>query len=97
MAVFKGATMRSVFVIVCILLASTSFAWDGYDSENGSSVEIEKGNLVRSGQEIEVYDYNTGEYNDVEVQSIRGNGSTVEVEVYDYSTGEYRTFEMDKE
>ena len=72
-----------------------AFAWSGYDSGKGSHGEIEKGNLVRSGQDIEIYDYGTGEYKEVEVQSIRQSGSSVEVEVYDYQTGEYRRLEMD--
>lgn len=71
------------------------FAWDGYDYEKGSYIEIGKSNLVRSGKDIEIYDYGTGEYKDVEVESIKRYGSSVEVEVYDYSTGEYRTFEME--
>ena len=70
-------------------------AWDGYDYESGSYVEIESGNLVRPGEDIEIYDYGTGEYKNVEVESISGSGSGTEVEVYDYDTGEYRTLEME--
>ena len=70
-------------------------AWDGYDYDSGSFVEIEEGNLVREGLDIEIYDYNDGTYKDVEVESISDYGGTVEVEVYDYDTGEYRTFEME--
>ena len=72
-----------------------AYAWDGYDYESGSYIEINKGNLVRPGRDIEIYDYSSGEYKDVEVQSITGYGSSKELEVYDYDTGEYRTFEMD--
>lgn len=70
-------------------------AWDGYDHEKGTYIEIDKGNLVRPGKDIEIYDYSTGQYKDVEVQSIRGSGSNTEVEVYDYSTGEFRTLDME--
>ncbi len=70
-------------------------AWDGYDYENGTSVEIEKGNLVRPGQEIEFYDYDKGEYRYGDVDSIQRNGSSVDVEVYDQDMGETRTFEME--
>jgi hypothetical protein len=70
-------------------------AWDGYDWERGSDVEIDEGNLVRPGHEIEIYDYGTGEYHSVEVQSIDDNGSGIEVEVYDYGTGEYRILDME--
>ena len=72
-----------------------SHAWDGYDYESCSYVEIEKGNLVRPGQDIEVYDYGTGEYKDMEVQSIDSYGSSTEVKVYDNDTGEYRTLDME--
>ncbi|HCF9249932.1 TPA: DUF5334 family protein [Pseudomonas aeruginosa] len=39
-------------------------AWDGYDYQNSTDVEIEKGNLARRGQEIDFYDYDydSGEY-----------------------------------
>lgn len=70
-------------------------AWDGYDYSNGTYVEIDKGNLVREGEDIEIYDYNAGEYRNVEVQNIDRYGSLIEVEIYDYDSGEYRTLEMD--
>ncbi len=79
--------------VFCSVLPA--FSWDGVDSSSGADVEIGKGNLVRPGRNIEVYDYGSGEYRDVEVQSIRRYGGSVEVEVYDNDSGEYRTFEMD--
>ncbi len=74
---------------------SPAAAWDGVDAQTGASVEIGKGNLVRSGQDIEIYDSGAGEYRDVEVQSIQRYGGSVEVEVYDSESGEYRTLEME--
>ena len=56
---------------------------------------IEKGSLVRSGRSIEVYDYEKGQYLDVDVEDITRRGNGVEVEVYDSGTGEYRTYEFD--
>jgi len=87
--------MKYLNVLLIALVSLAAEAWDGYDYETGSYVEIEKGNLVRPGRDIEIYDYGTGEYRDVEVQSITGSGSGAEVEVYDYNTGEYRTFDME--
>lgn len=84
------------FITAFLLVVSfNSYAWDGYDYETGTYVEIDKGNLVRSGEEIEVYDYDKGEYNYYEVESITGNGSGAELEIYDYETGEYRILDMD--
>ncbi len=87
--------MKVIVAFLALTLSTIACAWDGYDYESGSNVEIDKGNLVRPGQDIEVYDYDTGDYRDVEVQSIRGSGSGTEVEVYDYDTGEYRTLDME--
>ena len=87
--------MKKSICFVC-LFAAACLAWDGYDWDSGSYVEIGKGNLVRSGRDIEIYDYGDGRYKDVEVQSIRKTYSgKVEVEVYDPQRGETRTLEMD--
>jgi hypothetical protein len=88
--------MKQILAISLFVLATTSYAWDGYDYDKGSYVEIEKGNLVRPGEEIEYYDYGSGEYKYGDVESIDSYGSSVEVEVYDSDTGEYRTFDMDR-
>jgi hypothetical protein len=81
--------------LAVLLLPLSAWAWDGYDYESGTSVEIDKGNLVRRGKEIEFYDYNAGEYRTGEIESIRRSGRSVEVEVLDNETGEIRTFDMD--
>lgn len=88
--------MRASLFLVALLVSAPALSWDGYDYDTGSSVEIEKGNLVRRGKEIEYYDYGTGQYRTGEVQSVRSRGRGAEVEVYDYGTGETRTFDMDR-
>lgn len=88
--------MKKLFTLIFVLLAPTpSYSWDGYDHDSGNYIEIEEDNLVRSGNDIEIYDYEDNSYKDVEVQDIQEYGNSVELEVYDYDTGEYRTFEMD--
>ena len=69
-------------------------AWDGTNTTTGSSVEIERGQLVRSGRTIEVYDSSEG-YKEYDVDSIRRSGGTVEIEATDSTTGESTTLEMD--
>jgi hypothetical protein len=88
-------TLRTLCVATILCSMSPAAAWDGADAQTGASVEIGKGNLVRSGQDIEIYDSGAGEYRDVEVQSIQRYGGSVEVEVYDSESGEYRTLEME--
>ena len=86
--------MKKVFCIILLLTNLPVFAWDGYDWERNTYVEIGKGNLVRRGREIEVYDYSTGEYRNYEVDNIRRRTNHVDLDVYDSETGEYRQFEM---
>lgn len=81
--------------LLCLFCTVSVLAWDGYDYEHGTSVEIEKENLVRPGQEIEFFDCDKGEYRYGDVESIQRNGSSVDVEVYDQDTGETRTLEME--
>lgn len=84
-----------VAVVSIFMIPSLAIAWDGFDHQSGNYIEIEGGNLVRTGRDIEIFDYQDGTYKDVEVTNIDRYGSTVEVEVFDYEKGEYRTFEMD--
>ena len=46
--------MRFILCFLVLCLPSLSLAWEGYDWESGSYVEIEDGNLVREGEEIEI-------------------------------------------
>lgn len=86
--------MKHVIAAALLALPCVATAWDGYDYERGVHVEIEKGQLVRPGREIEVYEYGAG-YKSFEVESIRRHGSSVELEVIDLESGESRSFDMD--
>ncbi|KGT74627.1 hypothetical protein MA20_38255 [Bradyrhizobium japonicum] len=78
------------------VVGTQAFAWDGTNTTTGTSVEIERGQLVRSGRTIEVYDSDQG-YKEYDVDSIRRYGRTVEIEATDTATGESTTLEMDDE
>jgi hypothetical protein len=86
----------SIKLIVPLLLltASRVFAWEGYDPLNNTIVEIDKGNLVRKGEVIEILDYSTGQYHSADVESVRQVGGTTEVEVFDNNTGDFRILDM---
>jgi hypothetical protein len=81
--------------IAIILIARPAFSWDGTDQDSGNAVEIEKGQLVRTGNDIQYFDYSSGEYKSVTVNSIARTGASVEIEVEDTDTGETRTLDMD--
>ncbi|MGQ7249556.1 DUF5334 family protein [Halomonas sp. V046] len=83
-------------VTTTLVLAGCAFAWDGYDKDSNSDITIESENPIRTGSEIEYYDWDSGEYRRAEVESTSSYGNTVELEIYDYDTGEYRIFEMEE-
>lgn len=97
-AIARRKLMKFSFLIAAMCLASSPcFAWDGEDSNTGEAVTIESGNLVRSGEDIELYDESDGTYHSVEVQSIEDTGTSTDIEVYDYDDREYRTLEMEQD
>ena len=46
--------MKYISIAFIFLIPLIALAWDGYDYESGSYVEIESGNLVRPGEDIEI-------------------------------------------
>lgn len=85
------------FALVGMLLAGVALpalAWDGTD-ENGNAVEIEQDNLVRTGSDIEYYNYADGNYHDATVDSISRDGDEVVIEVTDDDTGYAHTLTME--
>jgi len=87
--------MKNIFLVIFLLYPMNIYGWTGYDYDENSYVEIEKGELVREGKEIEIYDYEDHEYKNIEIDSMRKYGNHVEIEGTDTDTGEERTFEME--
>ena len=83
------------WLLPLLLISTCALCWDGFDYDSGEYIQIDEGNLVRSGNEIQYFDYGDGEYKSGEVQSIQRYGNSVDVEVLDSETGDYRTFTMD--
>ena len=94
-----GDKMRvSVVALIAAMLTiapmSGAIAWDGVDQKTGATVEIERGELVRSGRSIDVYDSEQG-YKTYDVENIQRFGRSVEIEVTDPSTGDTKVLEME--
>ncbi len=84
--------MKNLLLVTIILFfAPIVFALDGYNLETGEFINIDKNQLIRPGEEIEFFNYNTGEYEFKEVNDIYDNT----VEIFDVETGEYNFFDMD--
>lgn len=90
--------MKKFIVLLLVYFCSIPcFSWSGFDYDKGNYIDIGKGNLVRRGREIELFDYQDAEYKTYEVENIRtrASGRHTELDLYDWQTGEYRTVEMD--
>lgn len=84
-------TKKTHLIFLSFLISSALFGWDGYDHNAGEYVEIDKDNLVRKNEDIEVYHWEDGNYHNEEVQGFQGK----ELETYDYDTGEFNYYDMD--
>ncbi len=84
--------IKRFLLLLVMATPSLALAWEGED-EDGNSVVIETGNLVRRGREIE-YERD-GETVTATVDSIRSAGHYVEVEVTD-EDGDEHTLEMER-
>ena len=47
-------------VVTASITLTQGLAWDGTNTTTGTSIEIERGQIVRSGRTIEVYDSERG-------------------------------------
>ena len=88
--------MRVFSFLIVLLLPMLALAWDGHDSEQGTSIMISNRTLATPGKEITYYDYSKEEYRTAEVTSVYGFGKNVQIELYDIDTGANRTFEMEQ-
>lgn len=88
--------MKTFLSLLCVLSAlmlcpADLRAWDGYDYDTGSYIEME--HPAKPGADVEIYDYDDETWHDVTVISINNHGT--DMEVFDFDTGDYRTFEME--
>lgn len=92
---FSRYKMKIIQIIALLLLSKHCFSWEGQNTNTGTQIEIESGNLVRDGEEVEVYDYDLGSYHTVEINNISQYGSIIELEVTDLDTGDQHILEME--
>ncbi|KZC21086.1 hypothetical protein RHOFW104R3_21950 [Rhodanobacter denitrificans] len=84
-----------VAAVLALFFAGPALAWDGTD-ENGNSVTIEDGNLVRVGQSITYHNDADGEDHEATIDSIDDSSGSVEIELTDDGTGYTHTLTMEQ-
>lgn len=83
---------RSSFSLLALLLSTTVSAWDGFNYDTGSPIEVDSYDHQGRGEgEVEYFDYNSGEYRSGYLDMYRGGSG----ELTDYETGETYQIEME--
>jgi hypothetical protein len=88
--------MKVLYILIASLMVTPALAWNGQDTDLGTSIMISSRDVATPGQEIVYYDYSKEEYRTGEVTSVYGFGKSVQIELYDFDSGANRTFEMEK-
>ncbi len=82
-----------------LLLTFTSFidcfAWNGFERSTGAEIEIGSGNLVKEGEVIKFYDWESEEEKRAEVVSIEYSLASTRLEIYELMTRKNRVFDME--
>jgi hypothetical protein len=84
-----------VSLFAALIFAPPAFAWDGTD-ENGNSVTIDEGNLIRVGETITYHNDADGNDHEATIDAINADGGEVEIELTDDDTGYSHTLTMDQ-
>ncbi len=82
--------------ILIIFSSANSLAWDGYDYDNDTAIEINSGNFVREGNVIDIYDWRKGENHKFEVKLMEEMFNSTRIEGYDLDEQKNRVLEMEK-
>jgi hypothetical protein len=89
---------KLALIVASCMLALASFsalAWDGTD-ENGNTVTIDSGNLVRVGLSITYHNDADGNDHDATIDAIYQSGGYVQIELTDDDTGYSHTLTMER-
>ncbi len=85
--------------LLLAILCSSNIAFadtEGYDYYKTSNYVEFNSECFSSGDDLDMYDYQTGNYHAIEVQSVQCNGSGCEIEFYDYEFSEYRYVDLEE-
>ena len=85
----------TLFLLVILFVSNTvSAGTEGYEYyKTNNYVEFDS-DCFSGGDELYMYDYQTGNYHAIEVQSVWCNDSGCEIEIYDYEFSEFRYVEL---
>lgn len=89
-------TTTKIILLCCLLflLPNYSKAWDGFDYDEKTSIEISTGNLVREGSIIQFYETKTDRYKTAKIVFMQSVTQGTEIELLDLDSNKIRVFVM---
>lgn len=91
----KTTTTKYFFIsILFFLFTNYSYAWDGFDYEEKTSIEIPIGNLVREGAIIQFYETKNDRYKTAKIVFMQSVAQGLEIELLDLDSNKKRIFIM---
>jgi hypothetical protein len=88
-----GGSLPLAFALFLICVSPNTSAWDGYNNDTGSFIEVESYDHQGEGEgEVEYFDYDSGEYRTGSLDMFPGGSG----ELTDYETGETYEVDMDE-
>jgi hypothetical protein len=90
----KSATFFFIFFLYFFCNLSQLFAWEGYDYQNKTSIEISEGNLVREGSLIQFYETKSDNFRTAKIVYIQSIAMGTEIELIDLDNKKTRFFIM---
>lgn len=88
---------KIVFTFIFIFITSSKlYATEGYDYYKTSNYVQFDSYCLSSGDELDMYDYSTSDYHNVEIQNVQCESSGCEIEIYDYTLSDYRYIELEE-
>jgi len=90
----KSATIFIIFLVIFFSNLSSIFAWEGYDYQNKTSIDIGEGNLVREGYVIQYYETKSDNFRSAKIVNIQSITRATEIELIDLDNNMTRFFVM---
>ncbi len=87
----------SMLFLSLVLNSQNCYAWNGYDYDNKTEVEIGPGNLIREGMVFQFYDSKDDNYHTAKINFMQPNSMGTEIELEDLDTKKKRVFIMSKD
>ncbi len=86
--------MFFVLTLFVLLGAGSCFAITAYDNENNADVDLLCETVPNAGDEIEMFDFRTGDYREVYIESRTDFERRTDLVVADSETGEVRKIQI---